>query len=100
MAPTMPIGSYWLNIPVVYSYTPKVGDIVSYDCIKKSCYDKNSEFFTHPNGIQHRITNIDSNGCITIIGDNPKYNWDIPCYTQDEIEVTGYIAYLPFISPR
>ena len=96
MAPTMPVGSYWLQVPIVLPYTPKIGDIVTYECVTQSCLDKTNGV----NGAQHRITDIDSNGCITIIGDNPKYPWEeMPCYMPDEVEFLVIIQYLPFISP-
>lgn len=79
MEPTLTHGDWRFS---VLDFHPEIGDIISFYCGKR-CSD------THP-FIQHRLTAIDSNGCMHIEGDNQPMAWDTKdygCLMPDEIFV-------------
>ena len=83
MEPTIMIGDWMIRNP--FNTSPKIGDIVTFECLKGTCgLSKNG-------GATHRLTAISSTGCMTIIGDNPKYDWSkVPCYMPGvDIEIIG-----------
>lgn len=95
MEPTIMTGDWVFQTPVFISYKPKIGDIVDFQCLTEECTNKHLGI-----GVAiHRITSIDPNGCMKIVGDNPKYSqsWEkLPCYMPDEIEIDGVVHKLPF----
>lgn len=83
MEPTHMVGKYW-SITNPFE-TPGVGDVVSFKCNDKV---KCKGVYTWL--ISHRLTEIKPDGCMVIIGDNPKYDWSMnPCYYPDEIDIRG-----------
>ena len=77
---------------ILHGETPKIGDVVGYICHnKEKCPNLYGE------QIAHRLTAIDSNGCMTIIRDNPKYEWNkLPCFMPKDIDILGVNHKLPF----
>lgn len=85
--------------PTIISYEPiftnpfekiKVGDIVSFKCKREDNCGLLFESKTIPTA--HRLTKIDEKGCMTIIGDNTKYDWSkVPCYMPEDIEIEGVV---------
>lgn len=80
MSPTYKIGDY------VYTYWTKeyeVGDAVVFSCNNP---DK-CRVGEHTN---HRLVSIKPDGCMVIIGDNPKYDWSIEqCFYPEDINILG-----------
>ncbi|NTW30270.1 MAG: hypothetical protein HGA33_03260 [Candidatus Moranbacteria bacterium] len=71
--------------------TPAAGDIVSFRC-------QNPDKCTKYQEILHRLVSTDPDGCMHIIGDNPKYNWDPNyCLYPDDIQMYGVSYPLPSI---
>lgn len=65
--------------------TPKIGDIISFECLVDKC-DKVQTI--------HRLVGIDSNGCMQIVGDNQNASWDTNdygCLMPDEIKINGVV---------
>ena len=90
MEPTIMVGD-WTHTD--FSAIPKIGDIIEFDCTGDYC--KNTA--VHGRFIIHRLISVDSNGCMTIIGDNSKYDWStVPCYTPDEIHIYGVVHKINF----
>lgn len=84
MEPTLMIGD-WVNTD---QGVPKIGDIIEFDCITDNCKQKQGV----GRHIVHRLTAIDDSGCMTIIGDNPDYDWTtLSCYMPDQIEIVGIV---------
>lgn len=83
MEPTYMVGKTWsFHNPFE---PPGVGDVILFDCLKESGCGVEAT-----TAIVHRITSIDSSGCMTIVGDNPKYDWSIlPCFMPDDIHIKG-----------
>lgn len=79
--------------------TPEIGDIISFHCKSEyrkldKCFDGEEDLIIP---ITHRLTAIDESGCMTIVGDNPKYQsrWDtLPCYKPEEINISGVVHVL------
>ncbi len=87
MEPTLKIGEV---DGLYYHETPKIGDMISFRCLSDECRSKH--FIPTTMGIVHRLTAIDPNGCMTIVGDNPKYNWSqVPCFMPSEIKIEGVV---------
>lgn len=82
MVPTYELGSRTFTNPYE---TPKEGDVVEFICLSKSkCFDR----YNLP--VIHRWVSTDKDGCMTIIGDNPKYDWERwSCFYPNEIKVVG-----------
>ncbi len=81
MEPTYFAGDWSFTNPVE---TPVIGDVISFKC---QTYDKCDSINTVT---AHRLVSIDSDGCMHIIGDNPKYNWDPKfCLYPNEINIIG-----------
>lgn len=98
MEPTIPVGSF---LYTNFFETPEIGDIVSFRC--KPEYQSLDKCEDGYNGILvdigHRLTAIDDSGCMTLVGDNPKYQsrWDtMDCYKPSEIYIKGVTRKLPF----
>jgi signal peptidase I len=85
MDPTLKVGD-WLHTD--RGVSPKVGDIIEFDCTGDSCKNE----IVHGRFIIHRLVSIDPNGCLHIIGDNPKYDWsNVPCYMPETIKIAGVV---------
>ena len=86
MEPTLMTGGLmgeWLYVNPFE--TPKIGDIIAFNCL-------NDCGLSNRDRVSHRLTAIAPNGCMTIIGDNPKYDWStIPCYMPENIEILGVV---------
>lgn len=66
--------------------TPKIGDIVSFECLVDKC---------HHVVTVHRLVGIDSKGCMKIVGDNQNDSWDTNdygCLMPDEIKILGVVV--------
>jgi hypothetical protein len=83
MSPT-----YKVALTITYTNpfeNPQVGDTVRFFCNNKEKCGKD-----YLGLITHRITEIKPDGCMVIIGDNPRYNWsDDPCFYPNEIAIRG-----------
>ena len=87
MEPTLPVGE---KIVVDRKATPKVGDIVGFDCVQSR--EKGNCGLAYRYGTVHRLTAISPTGCMTIIGDNPKYDWSkVPSYMPEDIRIVGVV---------
>lgn len=84
MSPTFNIGDiFYVN---TYDTIPDIGDAISFQCLA------NDSICGGRNFIMHRLTDIDSRGCMVIIGDNPSYDWSSePCYMPEDIEIIGVV---------
>lgn len=82
MNPTFMDGDFTYTNPF---QTPKVGDIIQYRCHSRTKCPTTYDWL-----ISHRLTAIKPDGCMVIIGDNPKYDWShVYCYMPDEIVIRG-----------
>ena len=74
----------------IFDSSPNIGDMIQFDCIKGTC---GLGAGNEPKQIIHRLTAISPTGCMTIIGDNPKYDWSkVPCYMPGvDIEIIGVV---------
>lgn len=95
MDPTYPIGGWTFTNPLE---KPVVGDVVSFTC--RSEYSDLPKCSDGIDGIlvpiTHRITTVDTDGCMTIVGDNPAYPWEsIPCFMPNEITISGVVHHYP-----
>lgn len=90
MDPTLIVGeSYRVEIT---NETPKIGDMIEFQCLKEDC---DLHGVANYDTIIHRLTAIDAQGCMTIIGDNPKYDWSkVPCYMPEDIKIIGVVKKL------
>lgn len=89
MEPTIMIGD---TMVTHIGESPKIGDMVAFWCLSGDCGLESSD-----PGVPtvHRLTNTDAQGCMTIIGDNPKYDWSqVPCYMPDDIKILGVVRKL------
>lgn len=75
--------------------TPKIGDIIVFHCAHENtkCFE-----MYESDRIGHRLTSIDPDGCMHIIGDNKEiFNWDtLPCFPPEDIVIEGVIHKLWF----
>ena len=89
MDPTLPVGS---KVSVNKSETPKIGDMIQFRCTSESKCGKPRELPTI-----HRWVSTDPDGCMRIIGDNPKIDWSNEiCFYPNEISIEGVVHKLPF----
>lgn len=75
---------------------PSLGDIVEFECVSDSC----KKLYSH--SVRHRLVDISPEGCMQIVGDNPKYaeTWEkLPCFMPDDIHILGVVRKVPFIKP-
>ena len=88
MEPTLPVGG---SIITDRKATPKIGDVVEFDCLQPR--EKGNCGLNYRYRVVHRLTAISPTGCMTIIGDNPKYDWStVPCYMPGiDIEIIGVV---------
>jgi hypothetical protein len=83
MEPTLMVGDKYT---ISNEEDPKIGDIVVFGCLKGDCG------LAGGGGASHRLTAISPTGCMTIIGDNPKYDWSqVPCYMPEDIRIVGVV---------
>lgn len=64
---------------------PSIGDVISFECLVDKC----DKVVTN-----HRLVGIDSNGCMSIVGDNQNASWDTNdygCLMPDEIKILGVV---------
>lgn len=65
--------------------TPHIGDWMGFICLSK---EKCGESYGYE--IDHRWVSTDPDGCMHIVGDNPKYDWSAAkCLYPSEIKVLG-----------
>ncbi len=83
MDPTLPVGS---KVSVNKSETPKIGDMIQFRCVAFKCGNRR-ELPT-----VHRWVSTDPDGCMRIIGDNPKIDWSNEiCFYPNEISIEGVV---------
>jgi len=76
------IGSWQITNPFE---TPVIGDVVGFICLSK---EKCGERYGYE--IDHRWVSTDPDGCMHIVGDNPKYDWSkYYCFYHSEIKMLG-----------
>ena len=82
MEPTYKVGRTWEIMVPVSIEKPQVGDVIGFECLSEKC--------PYTERIAHRLVAIQSNGCMVIVGDNPKYDWaKEPCYMPEDIHIFG-----------
>lgn len=89
MLPTLPDGG-WHKRNI--SKKPVVGDIVDMTCLSSKCIQTVEPDVT---STIHRLTAIESNGCMHIEGDNQPIAWDTRdygCLMPDEVRINGVIV--------
>lgn len=91
MVPTYNLND-WVFTNIFQKNTYQIGDVVAFKCISEKCYSLYGNI-----GVSHRLTAIAPDGCMTIIGDNPKYDWSkLPCFYPSDIEIIGVDHKLKF----
>ena len=73
-----------------FDKTPNIGDVLLFKCFDDyKCFGRPT--------IAHRLVEVRDDGCMVIVGDNPKYDWSTePCFMPNEIEIIGTEHPLPF----
>lgn len=64
---------------------PIIGDVISFKCLVDKCLHEQ---------VGHRLVGIDSNGCMSIVGDNQNASFDTNdygCLMPDEIKINGVV---------
>lgn len=91
MYPTLPTGK---SPTIVFTQMkPKIGDIISFECLPKGkCFEQYTPEET-PFFIQHRLLSIAPDGCMEIRGDNVAVrDPNEPCYYPDkDIKILGVV---------
>jgi hypothetical protein len=93
MDPNLKNGTIALDIHTSV-YKPRIGDIIRFECKDYYyCYDPTRRTKDNVNrNIQHRLTAIDANGCMSIVGDNQENSYDtndFGCLMPEEITING-----------
>lgn len=72
---------------------PVIGDVLFFQCLKDKCRLKETGTTVH------RLTAIDSNGCMHIEGDNQPISWDTRdygCLMPEDIQIFGVVHKITF----
>lgn len=75
------------------SKTPKIGDLVDFQCFTEKCINGEQNYEFH--GRMKRLADINSQGCYYFLGDNPEHSWDSRNYgwlcPPDDVKILGVV---------